>query len=79
MEGNLNAARSVKDDGAIEQLFETSVPIMALTAAKERQKDIKEIVFYALANAGADVSICTNDLAKKCSDEPQKITLVWTS
>ena len=65
MDGNLNAARPVKDDGAIEQKFETSVPIMALTAVKERQKNIKEIVFYALVDTGADVSICTKDLAEK--------------
>ena len=65
MDGNLNAARPVKDDGAIEQQFETSVPIMALTAVKERQKDIKEIAFYALVDTGADVSICTKDLAEK--------------
>ena len=65
MDGNLNAARPVKDDGAIEQQFETSVPIMALTAVIERQKDIKEIAFYALVDTGADVSICTKDLAEK--------------
>ena len=45
MDGNLNAARSVKDDDALEQQFETSVPIMALTAVKEKQKNIKEILF----------------------------------
>ena len=65
MDGNSNATRPVKDDGAIEQQFETSVPIMALTAVKERQKDIKEIAFYALVDTGADVSICTRDLAGK--------------
>ena len=65
MDGNLNAARPVKDYGAIEQQFETSVPITALTAVKVRQKDINEIVFYALADTGADVSICTKDLAEK--------------
>ena len=65
MDGNLNAARPVKDDGTIEQQFEASMPIMALTAVKERQKNIKEIVFYALVDTGADVSICTKDLAEK--------------
>ena len=64
MDGNLNAARPVKDDGTIEQQFETSVPIMALTAVKERHKNIKEIACYALVDTGADVSICTKDLAE---------------
>ena len=65
IDGNLNAARPVKDDGTIEQQFETSVPIMALTAVKKRQKNIKEIVFYALIDIKANVSICTKDLAEK--------------
>ena len=38
MDGNLNAARPVKDDGTIEQQFKTSVPIMALTAVREAEE-----------------------------------------
>ena len=65
VDGNLNAARPVKDDGVIAQQFETSVLIITLTAVKEGQKVIKEIVFHALVDTEDDVSICAKNPAEK--------------
>ena len=55
----------MKANDVIEQQFKTSVPITALAGVKERQKDIKKFVFYALVDTGADVSIFTKDLIEK--------------
>ena len=35
------------------------------TICSKRQKDIIEIVFYALVDTGADVSMCSKDLVEK--------------
>ena len=67
IDGNLNAARPVKDDGAIEQQFETSVPIMALTAVKERLKDGKYEMHVSTDASNCAMGECVY-LTKHCGN-----------